>query len=55
MAEPKTVADLFAGHFSSVSRRDPTVPGAVDVDFVFLGWETYNVPFSPGELMTALS
>ena len=44
-ADPKTVADLFAGHFSSVSRRNPTAPGAryrqgleaVDVDFASPG------------------
>ena len=48
---------------SSVSRKDPTAPGtrhcqgleAVDVDFASSGGESYNVPFSPGELMTALS
>ena len=63
MADPKTVADLFADHFSSVSRRDPTAPGArhrkgleaVDMDFASPGGESYNVPFSPGELMAALS
>ena len=63
MADPKTVADLFADHSSSVSRRNPTAPGArhrqdleaVDVDFASPGGESYNVPLSPGELMAALS
>ena len=63
VADPKTVADLFAGYFSSVSRRDFTAPGtrycqgleAVDVDFASPGGKSYNVPFSPDELKTALS
>ncbi len=29
LAEPKTVADLFAEHFASVSRKDPTTPLAL--------------------------
>ncbi|MPC57314.1 hypothetical protein E2C01_051292 [Portunus trituberculatus] len=28
VADPKTVADLFAEHFDSVSRKDPAAPGA---------------------------
>ncbi|MPC73486.1 hypothetical protein E2C01_067818 [Portunus trituberculatus] len=28
VADPKTVADLFAEHFASVSRKDPAAPGA---------------------------
>ena len=63
MADPKTVADLFAAYFFSVSRRDPTAPRtwhrqgleAVDVDFASPGGESYNVPLSPGKLMVALS
>ena len=63
VADPKTVAGLFAGHFSSVSRRDSIAPGdrprqgleAVDVNFASPGGESYNVLFSPGELMAALS
>ncbi|MPC71545.1 hypothetical protein E2C01_065823 [Portunus trituberculatus] len=63
VADPKTVADLFAEHFASVSRKDPTAPGAryhqsmesLRVNFSSTGGESYNVPFSTSELRTALS
>ncbi|MPC45899.1 hypothetical protein E2C01_039605 [Portunus trituberculatus] len=28
VADPKTVADLFAKHFASVSQKDPAAPSA---------------------------
>ncbi|MPC60818.1 hypothetical protein E2C01_054875 [Portunus trituberculatus] len=63
VADPKTVADLFAEHFVSVSRKDPAAPGArhrqrmesFGVNFSSTGGESYNVPFSVSELQTALS
>ena len=63
VADAKSVADLFASHFASVSQRDPTAPGAryrrgresTNIDFDSPGGESYNVPFSPSELQTALS
>ncbi|MPD05287.1 hypothetical protein E2C01_101019 [Portunus trituberculatus] len=63
VADPKTVADLFAEHFASVSRKDPAAPGArqrqrmksLEVNFSSTGGESYNVPFSASELRTALS
>ncbi|MPC43270.1 hypothetical protein E2C01_036913 [Portunus trituberculatus] len=62
-ADPKTVADLFAEHFASVSRKDPAAPGAryrqsmesLGVNLSSTGGESYNVPFSVSELQTALS
>ena len=47
VADPKTVADIFAEHFSEVSRKDPTAPGArhrqnlesQEVDFASAGGE----------------
>ena len=63
VADPKTVADLFAEHFASVSRKDPTAPGARyrqtseshDVNFASPGGESYNVPFTVSEMQKALS
>ena len=63
VADPKTVAGLFAEHFASVSRKDPTAPGArhrqnlesLDINFASSGGESYNVPFSAAELKVALS
>ena len=62
MAEPETVAYLFASHFANISLKDPAAPGArfrqnlenVGVDFTFQGGESYNVLFSASELKTAL-
>ncbi|MPC26469.1 hypothetical protein E2C01_019608 [Portunus trituberculatus] len=61
VSDPKTVADLFAEHFASVSRKDPAAPGArycqsmeyVGVNFSSTGRESYNVPFSVSKLQTA--
>lgn len=63
VADPKTVADVFAEHFASVSRKDPAAPGArhrqdletLGVNFASTGGESYNVPFSLSELKVALS
>ena len=63
VADPQTVAGLFAAHFAGVSRKDPAAAGAryrrdleaVGVDFTSPGGEPYNVQFSPLELRTALS
>ena len=63
VADPESVADLFAGHFASVSRKDPAAPGAryrqtveaQGINFVSPGGENYNVPFSASELKMALS
>ncbi|MPC89069.1 hypothetical protein E2C01_083997 [Portunus trituberculatus] len=63
VAYPKTVADLFAEHFASVSRKDPAAPGArhrqriesFGVNFSSTGGDSYNVLFSVSELQTALS
>lgn len=63
VADPKTVADIFSEHFSEVSRKDPTAPGARHrqnleshgVDFASAGGEPYNVPFSLSELKMALT
>lgn len=63
VADPKTVADVFADHFAGVSRKDPAAPGArqrrdletLGLDFASNGGESYNVPFSLSELKVALS
>ena len=63
VADPKTVADLFAEHFASVSRKDPAAPGARHrrdleshgVNFASPGGESYNVPFVVSELRIALA
>jgi len=63
VADPKIVADLFAEHFASVSRKNPDAPGArhrrdlesLGVNFASTGGESYNVPFSLSELKMALS
>ena len=63
VADPNTVANVFADHFADVSRKDPAAPGArfrqgletAAVDFTPPGGESYNVPFSPQELRTALN
>ena len=63
VADPRTVADLFASHFASVCQKDPTTPGArfrqgleaTAVDFASAGGESYNIPFSLPELKSALS
>ncbi|MPC28228.1 hypothetical protein E2C01_021426 [Portunus trituberculatus] len=63
VADPRTVADLFAEHFASVSWKDPAAPGArhrqrmesLGINFYSAGGESYNVPFSASELRTALS
>ncbi|MPC70258.1 hypothetical protein E2C01_064501 [Portunus trituberculatus] len=63
VADPKTVADLFAEHFASVSRKNSTAPGArhcqrmesLGLKFSSTGGETFNVPFSVSKLQTALS
>ncbi|MPC37595.1 hypothetical protein E2C01_031082 [Portunus trituberculatus] len=63
VADPKTVADLFAEHFLSVSRKNPAAPGArhrqrmesLGINFPSTGGESYNIPFSASELRTALS
>lgn len=63
VADPKIVADLFAEHFASVSRKDAAAPGALhrrtvesqDLSFTSPGGESYNVPFSHSELRIALS
>ncbi|MPC78482.1 putative RNA-directed DNA polymerase from transposon X-element [Portunus trituberculatus] len=39
VADPKTVADLFAEHFASVSRKDPAAPGARNRQRIFLPLE----------------
>ena len=63
MAEPETVANLFASHFANISRKDPGAPEAkyrqnledVGLDSTFTGGEFYNVPFLGSHLKTALS
>ena len=63
VADPVTVADSFADHFSSVSHKDPAAPGAQhrrnseahNFDFTSPGGEPYNVMFSLEELKAALS
>ncbi|MPD04982.1 hypothetical protein E2C01_100698 [Portunus trituberculatus] len=58
VADPKTVANLFAEHFASVSRKGPAALGAhhcqrmesLGVNFSSTGEESYNVPFSISEL-----
>lgn len=62
MADPKTVADVFASRFSSVSRKDSAAPGtryqqsleAVGVQFASPGGESYYVTFSLSKLKTVL-
>ncbi|MPC52536.1 hypothetical protein E2C01_046407 [Portunus trituberculatus] len=63
VADPKTVADLFVEHFTSVFWKDPAAPGArhrqrmefPGVNFSSTGGKSYNVPFSASELRIALS
>ncbi|MPC71707.1 hypothetical protein E2C01_065993 [Portunus trituberculatus] len=63
VADPKTVTDLFAEHFASVSWKDPAAAGAryrqsmefLGVNFSSTAGESDNVPFSASELRTALS
>ncbi|MPC35497.1 hypothetical protein E2C01_028921 [Portunus trituberculatus] len=63
VADLKTVADLFAKHFASVSWKDPAAPSAryrqsmesLGINFSSSGGESYNVPFPVSELRTTLS
>lgn len=63
VADPKEVADMFATHFISVSRKDAAAPGALyrrtlesgGLSFASPGGESYNVAFSRSELQAALS
>ncbi|MPC56507.1 hypothetical protein E2C01_050468 [Portunus trituberculatus] len=44
VADPKTVADLFAEHFASVSRKDPATPGARYLRLATGAFRTYPIP-----------
>lgn len=63
VADPKAVADIFADHFASVCRKDPTSTMARyrrdlesrGVSFASRGEESYNLPFSLSEMKAALA
>ena len=63
ISDPKTVSDLFAGHFAKVSSKDPDSPyhqlrmrkESCHLDFTARTSESYNIPFTMKEFLSALS